>query len=716
MVRNIAKIYKRDMKVIFTNYAVLITVIALCILPSLYAWINIKASWDPYSSQATGRIKVAVVNNDKGTTLNEKAVNIGDKVVEGLKDNDLLGWQFVDQNTATEDLRLGKIYAMIVIPENFSSDITSLVTDNIRSATLTYIVNEKLNAIAPKITVKGASGIQSTVSEEVISTVSSTVLEMAKDLGVEVEDVILPKLVEVGQTLQDVEGRFTQINDLITKADEDIISFSTFLDDVVEEIPKIEKLIVNTQDMISTIDAFMNNLEIGLDGLAPTIKNDIALVSEISGELNGHIEALRNLIEAGSPEAAKAVDNMLTKIEGLDRLASSLTKLLTGINNVAGSDLLAGRIERLNNLQAKLNTTQGYLQQIRDKLASNDTVEPSLLDKASTVLQDVNGISKELYDNFDTEIVNGIKGVFNAVNGILENGNTALTEVNNALPNVTELINNVDGIMARGSEGLEKIKEVMPTIEEKVRALSDKVDKINQSQELKDILSMLRENVASRTEFLSNGIQIKQETIFPMGNYGSQMAPFYSVLAAWVGLTILVSMLSVEAEGNYKSYEVYFGKLLTYLSITIVQGLVIGLGDLYILRIYCTNPWLFMIGIVLSAITFTFIVYSLVSVFGNVGKVIAIILMIIQVAGSGGTFPVQLTSNFFISVNPYLPFTYGISFLREAIGGVEQSILTRDIWMLVLFIVGSVVISLVLKKYVNKLLEGFVHKVHEGGL
>ena len=131
MVKQSLDIYKKDLKTIFTNYAVLITVIALCILPSLYAWINIKASWDPYASEATSRIKVAVVNNDQGSSLNGKEINLGQEVVDELKKNTVLGWCFLDEGTAMRDLKEGKVYASIIIPQDFSQSLTSLVTNTI---------------------------------------------------------------------------------------------------------------------------------------------------------------------------------------------------------------------------------------------------------------------------------------------------------------------------------------------------------------------------------------------------------------------------------------------------------------------------------------------------------------------------------------------------------------------------------------------------------
>ena len=201
-----------------------------------------------------------------------------------------------------------------------------------------------------------------------------------------------------------------------------------------------------------------------------------------------------------------------------------------------------------------------------------------------------------------------------------------------------------------------------------------------------------------------------------MGNYGTGMTPFYTVLSLWVGLLLLSSILTVEAHGDYSVTAQYFGKLLLFLSISIVQALIVSLGDLYVLKIYCANPLLFVLGSIFTSVIFTFIVYSLCSVFGNVGKVLGIVLLVIQIGGSGGTFPIQLTPKFFQVINPFLPFTYAISFAREAIGGVVQSVLTKDIIVLSIYAVIFVFISIFLKKPINKLSQGFIESVKKSGI
>jgi len=709
-------IYKKDLKTIFTNYAVLITIIVLCILPSLYAWINIKASWDPYASEATSRIKVAVVNNDEGNTLNGKVINIGKEVVANLKANGLLGWQFLDEDEAMKNLREGKIYAVIIIPQEFSSDLTSIITNNVRKAQIKYIVNEKLNAIAPKITDKGATGIETTVSQEVTGTISEIVLGKAKELGIQIEDAVLPKLVELENGLKNIEGRFTDINEFLNQTITEAEDFDTFLGKVTDSMPQLEQLIKDVQELGQRTGDFVDSTEEGINTLAPTIKQDIGLVSELSGETYAAVEGLQQAIEEGLEKAPEIVSDLLSKVGTIKDLTQSLSKILKIMDQLSNKQELSTMVAQLEDLGSSLSEVETVLNQISTALENGAKPDLTAFTDIKTILKDIENISSDIYNNFDDKIQGAIEGILTQLNTVLEDSDQVLSEVQDALPEVSDLLANAQDLLGKGEQGLEAVKEIMPTLEEKLTLLTDKVEEVNQSKELKDILNLIKEDVKQRSDFLANSTTIVEETIFPMGNYGTQMAPFYSSLASWVGLTILVSMISVDVQGKYKSYEVYFGKLLTYLSLTLVQGMIIALGDLYLLRIYCLRPWLFILSMLYISVAFTFIVYSLVSIFGNVGKVVAIVVMILQVAGSGGTFPVQLTSKFFININPYLPFTYAISLLRESIGGIEREIFILDIVVLGGFIIASLILALLLKRYVNKALEGFVHKYHEGGL
>lgn len=575
MIKNSFKIFKDDLKVIFTNTSVLIVVIALAILPSLYAWINIKASWNPYDQTATRRIKVDVVNNDIGSTFNGKTLNLGNDIVEGLKKNESLGWQFKDDKTTEDDLNFGRVYAAIIIPKNFSEDIVSFASDNVRKAQIKYVINEKLNAIAPKITDKGAGGVAENIKSEVIGTVSEVALTSAKSVGIDLENDVLPKFKEASEILENVQNAIPEIINVIDKTQNAIDQGQKYIRILQAQIPKLDEAI----------------------GKVSTVVDDI------------------------------------------------------------------------NNIVDKLKESPYILPEIQDNIIESQ----------------------------------------NQLNGIVDDSKVKLEDIKTKINSVSDRVNTAEDILIR-------VDDMIPFVSEKVDIIKTKIDEIDSSSDLKDIINLVKGEVSNRVDFLTDPVTIKNEVLYPMGTYGSQMSPFYSSLAAWVGLTLLVSILSVNTKGKYNYIEVYFGKMMTFILISCTQGLIIALGDLYLLHIQRHNEPLFISGMVFTSFTFAIIVYSLVSIFGDIGKVIAIVIMIFQVAGSGGTFPIQLTSPFFIALNPYLPFTYTISILRESIGGVVVDVVKKDILILCIYIIISIVISLLLKKVVNKMMMNFEEKFEHSNI
>ena len=378
--------------------------------------------------------------------------------------------------------------------------------------------------------------------------------------------------------------------------------------------------------------------------------------------------------------------------------------VMRGIREIAGDLDLCISTELFNNIKEKYNLTDEK---------RNECGFYKINDDLEVVVNEKYEFDMEEGEPYNLENINTILNTANdSAKGALE----ILQRAQDKLPQVEEILTTVSALCNKGNEGIKYAKDNLPRAEEIVNEVTSKVAKIKDSSDLKDLLKLIANNVEERSNYLTSPVELEENSLYPMRNYGTAMTPFYSVLALWVGMTLLVSMFSVEAHGEYNHMEVYFGKLLLFLTIGMTQALIVSLGDLYLLKIYCVNPALFVTGILFTSVVFVAIVYSLVSVFGNVGKVTAIILLVLQVAGSGGTFPIQLTPKFFQIINPFLPFTYAISFAREAIGGVVQSVLVKDIVIMLIYIVVSILISIFLKKPINNLLSGFTKKFHESGL
>lgn len=710
--KNIFKLYSRDMRNIFSNYAALIVAIALCILPSLYAWFNIKASWDPYSQNATSQIKIGVVNKDKGTDLNGKYINIGDKVIEELKGNKQMGWQFVSEEEAYKNVEEGDYYATLTIPENFSENLTSILSVDIKKGEIIYTVNEKINAIAPKLTDKGATGVQENVSKAIVETVSNAIFNVGNEVGITLEGQ-LPRITNIYNALLQVQSHFSNINEVADMADEGAVKTKDLVSKIQGDIPLIEETVKNAEELTSGLENFLKTSKGSINKFAPSLKQDIKLVGEISRDVGKTTEGLINAINAGSDKILVIIDNLLVKATSLRDMNKSLIRALEVINKINPASNLTETINTLKGVEGKIESIITALNEAKNNEGKIDTTR---LNQIIDISNQIASTAEDLYSRFDGQIMPSINNILDKAYALADDSLKILKQVEAKIPDVQGILTTVYEGVDKGEEGIKFIKGKLPEAEQSINDIVDKMNKVENGKGLTDIINILKSDVEKRSDFLANPVEIVENKLFPIANYGTGMTPFYTVLSLWVGILLLSSIFTVNAYGNYTSTEIYFGKLLLFMTIAVIQALIVSLGDLYILKIYCVHPVLFVVGSVLTSIVFTFIVYSLVSVFGNVGKVIAIILLVLQVAGSGGTFPIQLTPRFFQIINPYLPFTYCISFAREAIGGVVPRIVSLDMCAFLVYIAISLVIALLLKEPINKISRGFIESFENSGV
>ena len=711
--KNIFKIYKNDLKDIFTNKVLLVIIIGLCILPSLYAWFNIKASWDPYGN--TGNISVAVINEDSGAEIMNKKVNMGDELVKELKTNKDLGWKFVDRKKALEGVNSGKYYAYIEIPSNFSENLASLVSKDIKKGTIIYTVNEKINAIAPKITSKGATTIQNEVNQTVVKTVSEVVLKAFKEAGIEIEKQ-LPKLSTLENNLVEVQGKFKDIDKVVDTAVDATDKVSDIIKDIQNDMPLIKDTITNSKNLSSDIKSFLNDSKTGLSQLSPILKNDLGLISEISSNAKNAVSDLIDAINKGSESAPQLIDNLSTKLSDLASSTNTLTKFLEKLNKLVPGNQLKSVIDSLNSISAKLDTAVSSLQTIKNQVANGEKPPLTNLNNLLKVIGDVNTITSSILNNFDSKIQDSISNIIEDSFKVADNIIAVLDSAEKKLPAVEDILNTTLSFSGSAEKGASFIKEKLPYAKSVVDTIVDSMKKINNSSEVNELISLLKSDVLKRSDFLKQPVDLVENRLYPIKNYGSAMAPFYTVLSLWVGILLLMSLLSTNVHGDYKPNEVYFGRGLTFLTLTIIQALIVSLGDIYFLKVQAVNIPLFILISVFTSIVFTAIVYSLVSIFGNVGKAIGVVLLVIQVAGSGGTFPIQVTPQFFQNVYPLLPFTYAISAMREAVGGIYMPNLTKDISTLAIFIVVFVIFTVFFKKPINKVTEKIQDRFNESDL
>ena len=300
---NIFQIYRRDWKNILHNPVALLIVAGLLVLPSLYAWVNLVACWDPYGN--TNGIKVAVVNLDKGVTLEGNAINAGDEIVKNLQGNDAIGWQFVEEDDAEYGLTHDRYYAMLEIPEDFTEQLVNVLDGNYQKPQIIYRVNEKSNAIAPKITDTGAKTVTNEVSKAILEVVDKVVFSMGNDMGqgLESNESKIKRLRDIVLTVND---NFNELEAELEKAQEGLATVEELLATANESIPLMEDGIGQLQDFSAQSDSLLGDAEqFRTDGVAyigdkfgqcqQLVDETQALLQETRTKLNSTVDLVREI-------------------------------------------------------------------------------------------------------------------------------------------------------------------------------------------------------------------------------------------------------------------------------------------------------------------------------------------------------------------------------------------------------------------------------------
>ncbi|WP_226577431.1 YhgE/Pip domain-containing protein [Halobacillus litoralis] len=739
--KQIWKIFARDWKSISTNWVAMILIGGLIVLPSLYAWFNIKASWDPYSQ--TDQLPVAVVNEDEGATIRDTEIDVGNDLVEKLKDNDSFDWQFTDRETAMDKVEYGDYYAVIVIPDNFSEKLETVISDKPEKSQVEYYVNEKINAIAPKITEKGASVIVDQITSEFISVVNGTVAELFNELGLELEKD-LPDIKRFEEYIFKLEENLPEIYDLISSAYDDSKSAASIINDVQGLLPRAERVTDQSLDTIEETTNFLNDAEKRLNEVAPQVQSDLKSAQQTAEDVNSFINDVQSVdLDLSAVTQLKDGINQRTN-EALEQL-NTVEDLLKQVQqrqqeqqqqqteedpengeenqnqqpgqeqsqeaiNQALSDIGLIR-EGLQNVQSDAGQLDSRLKESQQEI---DNTLTTLEEKSGETADRIDAFLKEYNENIEPRVLNEI----NQAQQTLSDARSILTEAQSTIPRIDRILGNTESNIAEGQDILEYMLNEYPYVNEKVNQMADRIRDIQGETDINEIIELLKNDPEAEESFFEEPVSLNKNALFPIENYGTGMTPFYTVLALWVGALLLVSLLATEPvhPSEYRSFEQYFGKLATFVSIGLLQTLVVTLGNLFILKVGIAESLYFVLfGFAISFVFMT-IVFTLVSVLGDVGKAGAIVFLVLQISGSGGTYPVALLPEFFQNIHPFLPFSYAVDLMREAVGGIVVERVKTDVFFLSGFAALFLAIGTFLKGPLHENSRKLMKKSRESGL
>ncbi|MGH4139559.1 YhgE/Pip family protein [Clostridium sp.] len=724
------KIYKRDMKNIFSNYITILIIVGVSCLPALYAWFNIQAGWDPYSN--TSGILVAVVNLDAGSAPlatdskpKEPRINIGNDVIKKLKTNDSIGWTFVNETQAQEGVKTGKYYASLTISKDFSKDLLSIAThNNPIKAKLIYTVNEKRNAIAPKITGKGATALRGQITESFIETAGGTIFTYLNKLGNNLEKN-KPELELLIDKMISIDDNMPAIGKSIDNAYESSVMFQKFMKNIQKDIPVISGSVDNTLDITKTSDEYIGKAKNPFKNVSPIIKSDLTLIKNTADIAESSLIQLQD----SNPSNNSLIRATLVKVrnnysEGIKKIDNVLNfnKL---IDNFITGNVVDAFNNSLSRVRTEMVTQQTNVNSMINTIDTGNEVLTSDINAAINGANKTSGLMSNTIDNFnrdtDPVIDDTINNTINNASDITNNAGTMLQNIQGAMPLFNSILDQTNTQLDQGVNSLKEIKNKFPKIQQDMHSNSEKLKLLTSDEKLNELIKILKEDGKKKSDFLSNPIDLVENRVYPIPNYGSAMTPFYTTLAIWVGAYILVSLLSVHVrkfdDGTpINTNESFLGRYLLFVSVSIMQTLVTIAGNLLVLKTYTVSPIIMVLIGVYVSIVFVTIIYTLVSVFGHGGLAITMVTMVLQVSGSGGTFPIELLGDFFQYINPMMPFTYAIGGMREATAGIIPGVLIKDMLILAIYFVVSLFLGIFLKEKINKTTENFVKEFHKSGL
>lgn len=528
-------------------------------------------------------------------------LKVGNNLVTGLHENKGFKWVFTDFDDAMNNLKNGSLYAVIVIPEDFSNQLLSIIGGEAEAATLQYYSNEKSNPIAPKITGKGASAIQQKINNEFSTTIYSIILKTASNL---LNSSTVDNAASLGKTLIGV-----------------LSNAGSSMDNICSEIDIIK---VELQSLISTIEDIKEELP--------------SSSSSIFSELHAY----------------------------------------------------------LNNALDELNSTKELIE---------------LLHKERI-------ISDDIYNEY-MKVLSDAESSINAGNKIIDDAASTSDSLLATLDSLTEVMSDLD-------TQLSSMKDTFSTISGDFDSARERLSLITSSTSVEDIRKIIGEDPNKFATLITTPVMMERNAVFPMANNAASMSGFYIAICIWVGALLLAALLKSELsrkreeefkKKGLKNWQVYLGRYAVFGVISLCQVTFIALGCLFFLQIPCVHPFLYILTMWLVSICYSLFIYTMLASFGSIGKALCVILLVLQICATGGTFPIQLVTEPFQSMSPFLPGTYALKAINMCVAGFANFDLVLCMADLCLTMIPiSLLMGLVLRNPIIKVTENFKEKVREANL
>ena len=704
--KTIWRLFVDDMRRLSGNVVSTIIVIGLVAIPSLFAWFNIAASWDPFGNMKD--LKFAVANTDKGykSDLIPMKVTIGAEVVNTLRANTEMDWTFTTKQEAIEGTKSGKYYAAIIIPKDFSATMMTFFSDDAHRASIEYYINEKKNAVAPTITSEGADEVSTRVNQMFTKTLTSTALNIASSIIDQLDQPDAQNIIgqfntniadftnqlnDVGNTLESYGAITDSAQALLTSSNALIKQGTDAMDQARQQLDDAQSGVSNVTDALNTSVSTLN------DALSASAESFRQIDKDVDRLLGSAAQNASDTVTALQEQAANVgtqIKHYQSLLDAVNALPNASTD--TGIAAIAQS--LQRTIDQLTALQTKLNDTASNLDAKVSSSASQRKEIGTLIDQATTNINDAASNASNGFTPNIQKIASSISDVSSLLTQHAAQLDTTVSELDSAAGKAGQTVEDVRTMLNDASTKLHNAG----------KSLSDFHDKLGQtlsSGDMGTVRDILGGNADSLSDALSAPVKLHRKAVFPVENFGSSMTPYYTFIPLWTA-SILIA-LSVRTTvsrkrraklGDPKPYQMFLGRFGVFAVISLLQSTASCAGSLLFLRVQAVHPLLFMLSGWVGGLVFALFIYTMVMSFGNVGKAIGMLMLVFQVSGSAGSYPLQVLPDFMQALSPFLPITHAINAMRAAIAGIYDNDYWIELGKLLMFVPLLLLLALALYK------------------
>ena len=713
--RNVLRILGRDMRRLLGVPMAWVIAIALMILPSTYAWVNVLGFWDPYGN--TSQVRVSVADSDAGADVAPVGkLDLGAQIVGELKGNHDLGWAFVPPAQAMDDVESGRSYAAIVIPQDFSESLGALLTGGGKRPTLEYYVNEKASPIAPKVTDTAAGTVDTQINDTFVATVAKVVAgavnDAARELGATGDSVVgdvTGTLASVRRDVADARKSATSLGSLLKRIPDQTASARQALDTV-------RTLGGQADDALGGVAGLIDQAGSTADGLAGQVGGALATGTGYAGQALGLAHQAVGTV-TGSLQAAN--DRMAGLLDPLAQANDEVADVLGQLQGQIGLAGVSAVIDRLQGANQTLGTLLTDLTDLNNHLGGTVDDAAGLGDDLDAALRGALDTANDAQTRLTGTALPKLDSALDAAAGTATDLGGRLAGQSSLLDQAGTVLDQLDRTAATATTAIERTTTALDTADRRLATLATDLNALAGANAVERLVGEDHLDAAAIAGFMDSPTVLDTHELYPVNSYGSGMAPLFTSLALWAGAFMLVVIFKLETDDEgitgMTPAQGYLGRWLFLAILAACQGLVATVGDL-VIGVQTASPFLFVATGVITALVDIAIAYALSTTFLHVGKALCVILIVIQIPGASGLYPIEMMPGFFRTLYPFFPFSHSITAMRETIGGFYDGHWLREVGILLAFAAGAFVVGLGLRPWLANVNRLFAREIAEGDL